>query len=101
MVGKIKTALRISHGKLDDDIKGNIEAALLDMKMLGIETFKRDEDGNIISKDSGPELKDSLVEKAVELYCKASFDFRGKGEQYQKSYNALRDSLSLSGEYKL
>ena len=40
-------------------------------------------------------------EKAVELYCKASFDFQGKGEQYQKSYEALRDSLSLSGEYKL
>lgn len=101
MVGKIRTALRISHTKLDDDIKSNIETALLDMKRLGIDTFKRDEEGEIVSKDYLPELKDVLVEKAVELYCKASFDFQGKGEQYQKSYEALRDSLSLSGEYKL
>ena len=99
MVKKIRTTLRISHAKLDDDIKSNIETALLDMKRLGIETFKRDKEGEIVLKDSQKELKDALVEKAVE--CKASFDFQGKGEQYQKSYEALRDSLSLSGEYKL
>ena len=101
MVKKIRTTLRISHAKLDDDIKSNIETALLDMKRLGIETFTRDKEGEIVLKDSQKELKDALVEKAVELYCKASFDFQGKGEQYQKSYEALRDSLSLSGEYKL
>ena len=66
MVKKIRTTLRISHAKLDDDIKSNIETALLDMKRLGIETFKRDKEGEIVLKDSQKELKDALVEKAVE-----------------------------------
>ena len=52
MVKKIRTTLRISHAKLDDDIKSNIETALLDMKRLGIETFKRDKEGEIVLKDS-------------------------------------------------
>lgn len=101
MVRKIKTALRISHKNLDLNIESNINAALLDMKRLGIETFKKDNDGNMILENDKKQIKDTLVEKAVELYCKAQFDFQGKGEQYQKSYEALRDSLSLSGEYRL
>lgn len=101
MIEKIRTALRISHKNLDSNIKSDIETALLDMKRLGIETFQRDKDGKVIQENDKVELKDALVEKAVELYCKAQFDFQGKGERYQKSYEALRDSLSLSGEYRL
>lgn len=90
LIDDIKTALRISHDKLDDDVNQHISACLADMKRLGIAL---------------PELVDEvrdtpLLYVAVKLYCMAQYDFLGKGEQYKKDYEKLRDVLSLSGEYR-
>ena len=84
-VSDIKTALRISHNMLDKDIKRNIGAALFDMNRVGIDIRK----------------KNPLIDKACELYCKSQYDFQGKGEQYRKLYEGLRDSLSLAGDYRV
>ena len=43
---------------------------------------------------------DVLLDKAVELYCKAQFDYLGKGEQFQQNYEKLRDAISLAGDYR-
>ena len=81
---QIRKKMRISHSRMDDDISGNIEAARLDMCRVGID----------------PRADDALVDKAVELYCKAQFDYLGKGEQFRENYESLRDAMSMAAEYR-
>lgn len=81
MMDAIKKALRISHNMLDDDIQRNIDACLLDLERVGVDTS----------------AQDGLLIKACELYCKAEYDFAGKGELFKKNYEALRDALSVAG----
>ncbi len=83
-VEQVRKAMRISHTSLDCDVANNIEAARLDMRRVGID----------IDKD------DALMDKAVELYCKAQFDYLGKGEQFQQNYEKMRDAMSMAEEYK-
>ena len=83
-IERARSALRISHTLLDCDIENNIDAARFDMRQVGIN----------IDKD------DVLLDKAVELYCKAQFDYLGKGEQFQQNYEKLRDAISLAGDYR-
>lgn len=81
---EIRKSMRISHSALDNDIERDINAARLDMSRAGINE----------SKD------DALTDKAIELYCKAQFDYLGKGEQFQKNYEKLRDSMTLTEKYR-
>lgn len=81
---EIRKKMRISNTKNDDDIDDNIKAARLDMSRVGIAE----------SKD------DALTDKAIELFCKAQFDYLGKGEQFQVRYEKLRDSMSLAEKYR-
>ena len=90
LIDDVKTALRISHSKLDDDINQHISACLADMKRLGISV-----------PDDIEEVNDApLLFAAVKIYCMAQYDFLNKGEQYKKQYEKLRDTLSLSGSYR-
>ena len=83
MLTELKAAMRIVHDKLDSDLQLNIDACKLDLQRVGINT------------DS---LND-LLKKAIELYAKWQYDYNGKGEQYRKNYESLRDALSMSGDY--
>ena len=81
---EIRKKMRIGHSHMDDDIRSNIEAARLDMSRVGV----------------APEVNNALTDKAVELYCKAQFDYLGRGEQFLKNYENLRDSMSMAEEYR-
>lgn len=81
---KIKVSMRIRHNALDKGIADNIRTALRDMGLRGI---------------SIPEEEDSLVDKACELYCKGQYDYLGKGAEFERRYEELRDSMSLCGDY--
>lgn len=82
LLQKIKTSLRIKHDKLDEEITATIEAALIDLKIAGINKL---------------DTEDALIYRAVQLYCKATYgDF---GEKYMDSYNMLKISLALAGDY--
>lgn len=83
-VEDIRKSLRISHDKLNDDISRTMNACLLDMERVGIQKTKQD----------------ALTDRAIILFCRSEFDFQGKGQQYQQSYEKLRDALSLSGDYQ-
>ena len=85
MLEKIKLSMRITHDKLDYDISANIDACLYDLTRVGVVTSGKEED--------------PLIVKAVELYCKWQFDFDNAADRYERAYTALRDSLSLCGDY--
>jgi hypothetical protein len=80
----VKANLRISGTALDTDLQDDIDAALMDLQRVGIDT----------SDQSQP-----LIIKAVKLYCRWQQDYMGKGEQYCKAYTGLMQALSLAGDY--
>lgn len=84
LIDIIKLSMRLTNNALDDDIKRNIDACLLDLERVGVDISKKTE----------------LLNKACELYAKWQYDYQLKGERYQKNYELLRDSMSLAGEYK-
>lgn len=81
---KIRRSMRITHTLLDEEIQNNINTALRDMRRVGVDITK----------------EDALVDKACELYVKFQFDYQKKGDQFRKNYEALRDAMSLSKEYR-
>ncbi len=84
MLVAVKANLRITSAALDEDIQCDIDAALMDLERVGIDT----------SDQSQP-----LIVKAVKLYCRWQQDYMGKGEQYCKAYTGLMQALSLAGDY--
>ncbi len=86
MFEAIKKAMRMSGNALDDEIKDNIETALLDMSRVGV----------VIEDAENP---DRLVKKCVEFYCKAEMNYLDKSDEFKKRYEKLRDALSLCAKY--
>lgn len=81
---KVKKDLRISHSKLDEDIKDNIEACRLDLKRIGIDVNK----------------SDVLLEKAIKLYIRWQYNFENQADRYRNAYESLRNALSLCEDYR-
>lgn len=84
-VAKIKTALRISHSILDEDIKADIEACLLDLTVCGI---------------IDPQDTDALIYNAIKLWCRSLYtDDPAKGAEYLRRYEALKSCLMMAEGY--
>ena len=82
---KVKTALRIKHDQLDDDINDNIQACLQDLQMHGVAHANED---------------DILILNAIKLFCKAEYaDDPAKAEKFGQRYKELRDCLKLAEGY--
>lgn len=91
LVPKIKTSIRISHARLDDDIEDTILAALKDLQVCGI-TAPPAED---------PDSVDPLILNAVKLYCKAEYtDDTAKAAEYQRRYDSMKSSLMMAEGYR-
>lgn len=93
LLEQIRKSMRISHNALDDMLKTDIEAGALDLLRAGVQPYSVNAKGKKIIKE------DALIHKAIELYAKAQEDYEGKGERYNVSYEKLRDSLALCGDY--
>ena len=83
---KVKAAIRISHGMLDDEIQDVIDAALASLNAHGVAT-----DGN---------ESDPLIINAVKLYARWQFNYMNKADQYEKAWNAALIVLALCGDYE-
>ena len=93
LLDQIKKSMRISHNALDDMLKTDIAAGALDLSRASVQPYQS-------KSNNGQSIKnDALIRKAIELYAKAQEDYEGKGERYQNSYEKLRDSLALCGDY--
>lgn len=85
MVEKIKKSMRISHAAIDEEIQRNVETCKRDLEMAGV-YCKED---------------DSLYCKACEIYNKWQLNYMGKGEQFERAYSNLKDSMGLCGDYNV
>jgi uncharacterized phage protein (predicted DNA packaging) len=84
---KIKLALRVDDTYLDEDIQDTINAAIEDLKLSGVSATK------IVETDS-------LILRAVKVFCKAEFSSDDKeATRFRESYNLLKMHLALSSEY--
>lgn len=85
---EVQAALRLSSTAVTDEIEDTIAAAKLDMARVGI---------NVSASDGAD---DDLTDLLIKLFCKWHLNFNEKGEQYKKNYEALRDALSMSSDYR-
>lgn len=82
---KIKLALRRSHDKLDADLQADIDAALADLRLVGI-------------THAGEE--DPLILNAVKLYCRSTnTDDPTKAAEWLRRYEELKACLMLAEGY--
>ena len=84
-VTKIKTALRISHNVLDDDIAADIAAWLADLKVCGI---------------IDPQETDPLIYNAIKLWCRSLYtDDPAKAAEWLRRYEGLKACLMMAEGY--
>lgn len=83
-VENVKNWLRISTHSVDEEIEQVIEACLIDLQNSGVKN---------------PNLEDRLIQQAVKLYAKAQFGYDSNASKFYDSYEYLKISLALSGEY--
>lgn len=87
LLEKVRNSLRITHDQLDEEIIDLIDAAKVDLQISGVK--------RIIESDP-------LIIRAVTTYCKANFGLENKdSEKYQRSYDMLKNHLTLSGDYNV
>lgn len=83
---RIKTGLRLTGmNDLDDDIRLNISAALIDLASAGINVNDHTDDEAIVV--------------AILLYCRWIYNQLDKGDQWFKAYEFKKQQLSLDSYY--
>lgn len=78
-VQDIKTALRINHAALDQEVQATIAAAVLDLQSAGMP----------------PGVDNALSDEAIRQYCKWRYDYMGKAAMYEHSYDRLKAVLAM------
>lgn len=85
LVQELKKAVRVKSGAADGEIRGLVEACVMELRIAGV--YARS-------------LDDPLCRQAATLYCKAHYGYDDKAEGFLRAYEALRDAMALSGDYK-
>ena len=87
MLESTKLALRIKSSAFDEEIIDLINSAKTDLRISGVINIDKE---------------DPLIQHAIKIYCKANFGLCNKdSEKYQKSYDMLKQHLTLCGEYNV
>ncbi|MGD9700679.1 head-tail connector protein [Acinetobacter sp.] len=87
---EVKTALRITvvDPEIDNEIQGLIDAAIADLILAGVAPLK------------AQDTTDPLIKRAIIVYCRAHFDYADPAaDRLLRSYDLLKQSLSLAGDY--
>ena len=88
MLADVKTALRVTTDDLDSDITILINAAVDDLKLVGVT-------GSTVDTAS----TDPLVQRAIITFCRANF---GQPDDYEKmkvSYDEQKAQLWMATDY--
>lgn len=87
---RVKSSLRITHGKFDDTLlEPLIEACRRDLMAAGV------------SQENALSEVNILVERAIIHYCHINFPLNGdirETERHERAYTSLRDRLALVGD---
>jgi hypothetical protein len=87
LLEQCKIALRLSHSELDTEVQELIDAAKLELQLVGVINFK----------DTDP-----LIVQAIKTYCKAHFGYSNpEAERFKEAFESLKNHLSLVGEYTI
>lgn len=85
MLEKVRTALRITHNKLDDELQDVINACIYDLSISGIKNIDEN---------------DPLIQQAVKTYAKAEYEQDvNKANRLTQAYVSLKISMALCGDY--
>lgn len=87
MLEQVKTALRISHNVLDDDINMTIETACTECIRAGVPV-------EVMSDYSNP-----LVTSVIKTYCMYAYADKDNAERYFNSFTYQLDNLRKSLTY--
>ena len=80
-----KVALRVSTNRFDGEIETLIEACKVDLSMAGV---------TVVDEE------DPIIKRVIILYVKANFGYDNPdSEKFQRSYDMLKCSLALAGDY--
>lgn len=85
LLSDVKTSLGISHNALDSEINETILAAKSSLRQGGVKIVD--------------EL-DPYTAQAIKLYCKASFNFQGRADEFRRNFERVRTQMALSGDYR-
>lgn len=82
----VKGSMRITSKSaiIEEDINNSIAACKSDLKLVGVEKIEED---------------DPLIIRAVTMFVKAEFNYQNMADKYRQSYELLKMSLSLAGDY--
>lgn len=82
----IKSSMRIlsKSAVIEQDINNSIAACKLDLQLAGVVNINEN---------------DALIIRAVTLFVKAEFNYQNAADRYKQSYEALKMSLCLAGDY--
>lgn len=85
MVEKLKKAVRVKSDIASEELEDLAEACVKDLEIAGVYCENDD---------------DQLYMQALKLYCKANYGYDKDSEKFRAAYAALKDSMSLSGDYQ-
>lgn len=95
MLEKVKLAIRRSESTLDTEIKDCIAACYADMNRVGIVIYNENKE------PLSEREKDPLIVQCQKLYARWQFNFENQAERYERAYIAMRDAISLDGDYNV
>lgn len=82
---QMRSMVRISHNKLDDELDILKKACQTDLSMSGVNTIPAD---------------DMLSLATLRLYLRWQMNYNGEADRYMQAYESAKIAMSLAGEYK-
>ena len=92
MLELVKTALRITTDKFDDEIQQYIDAAFADLGIAGV----KDPDTSAKPTDGSTDV---LIKQAVVTYCRCHFGSPDDYARLERSYNEQKAQLQTATGY--
>jgi len=81
---QMRSMVRISHTKLDNELGMLKEAYLTDLSMSGVNTIP---DGDMLSLAT------------LRLYLRWQMNYNGEADRYMQAYQSAKIAMSLASEY--
>lgn len=83
-IDNLMAKVRVKSTTAKAELTALVESAVRDLDIAGVYVT---------------DLEEPLCERAITLYCKANYGYDSDSEKFRAAYVALRDAMSLSGDY--